>query len=399
MVESFDSDGIGTVAFVGPRQRVVATNRPELAPAIESDPGLEAAFRTGEVQAGWTEDAQAFRVHVPVDRIPGPRWRQRLEDHPVPLVPPVGHDEPPPWPPPGWGLDPGRVVLVLDVEPSRAAWLSRWATVHAAVSMGAITLLWVAWFGARRSARAIAALEAERRRRETLARLGEMSAVLAHEVRNPLASLKGQLQLAVEEARLARPPSAGAGAQGGEKVLEQLMARVVVALEEAARIEALIRGLLDYARDEQPRIEPIPAQALLDLARDLAGPWPQDVNLEVVSPPGLRLDADRNAMARALANLMRNAAEAADSGGRVRVVAVARPGQNRVTVEDSGPGVPQDLGERAFEPFVTGKVRGVGLGLAVARKVVEAHGGRVEVGRSEDLGGARFELVWPARGS
>lgn len=80
----------------------------------------------------------------------------------------------------------------------------------------------------------------------------------------------------------------------------------------------------------------------------------------------------------------------------MRLTVSSDPAGHRLTVEDSGPGVPDDLTERLFDPFVTGRVRGVGLGLAVARKVVEAHGGRIEAGRSEDLGGARFDVTWPA---
>lgn len=387
VIESFEADGIAGVALVGPERRVVASSRPDSAPGLDSDPGLDAAFRTGEVQAGWTlaGDRKLFRVHVPVDRIPGPRWRRHHQDRPgPPFPPPPDPDDAPPWPPPEWGIEPGRVILLLDVEPDRASWMWNWAFVHAAVSAGAVALLWIAWFGARRAARAIAALEAERRRREALARIGEMSAVLAHEVRNPLASLKGQLQLAVEEMGRAPPGEATASA------------RVSRALDETGRIEALIRGLLDYARDSRPRAVAVPAEALLSLARDLAGPWPDGVELRIDAPPGLALRADRDEMGRAVANLLRNAAEAAGPGGRVRLTVSSDPAGHRLTVEDSGPGVPDDLTERLFDPFVTGRVRGVGLGLAVARKVVEAHGGRIEAGRSEDLGGARFDVTWPA---
>ncbi len=389
VIESFEADGIAGVALVGPGRRVAASSRPDPTPDLASDPVLDAAFRTGEVQAGWTPagDRETFRVHVPVDRIPGPRWRPHPHGRPTPpLPPPPDPGDDAPWPPPEWGFEPGRAVLVLDVEPDRASWLWRWASVQAAVSAGAVVLLWIAWFGARRAARAIASLEADRRRREALARIGEMSAVLAHEVRNPLASLKGQLQLAVEE--MGRAPPGEAAVPG----------RVSRALEEAGRIEALIRGLLDYARDARPRVVPVPAEALLSLARDLAGPWPGGVELRMDAPPGLVLRADRDEMARAVANLLRNAAEAAGPGGRVRVTVASDPAGYRVTVEDSGPGVPDDLRERLFEPFVTGRVRGVGLGLAVARKVVEAHHGRIEAGRSEDLGGARFDVTWPATG-
>lgn len=390
VIESFEAEGIASVALVNPERRVVASSEPGVERDLGADPSLHEAFRTGEVQVGWVGSGEykAFRVHVPVDRIPGPRWRHRLHE---PLPP--GNPSDPPLPsglengtlPPGWGIEPGRVVLVLDVEPRRASWLWRWAFVHTVVSAAAVVLLWVAWFGARRSARAIAALEAERRRRETLARLGEMSAVLAHEVRNPLASLKGHLQLAVEEM------GRGSGALVPQRISQ--------ALDDTSRIEALVRGLLDYAREATPSSEDLPAEALLALARDMAGPWPDGLNLEMVVTPGTVFHADRDQMGRAIANLMRNAREAAGSTGRVRVTARVADSVQHVTVEDSGPGIPKDLVARVFEPFVTGKVRGVGLGLAVARKLVEAHGGRIVMGRSADLGGARFDVEWPYRAS
>lgn len=394
---SFEADGVTMVVLVNPERRVVVSNRAFPHQEIEPAPLLDEALRTGEVQAGWqsTGASKVFRVYVPVDRIPGPRWRHHPLSDP-PEEPIFGHPLPPeivevsPQFPPGWGIERGRVILVLDVETDRAAWIWRWAWIQSAVSVCAIALLWLSWYGARRSAQAIAALEAEKRRRETLTRLGEMSAVLAHEVRNPLASLKGHLQLASEET------SQGLALKTGTDGFRTASTRIAQALEETARIESLIRGLLDYTRDSRPHIESMPAEDLFGLARDAAGPWPEGVDLIFATRAGLVLHADRDEMARALANLLRNAAEAAGRGGKVRVSATVEGGWYRVTVEDSGPGVADDLRARMFEPFVTGKVRGVGLGLAVARKAIEAHGGRIEAGRSVDLGGARFDILWPS---
>jgi signal transduction histidine kinase len=113
---------------------------------------------------------------------------------------------------------------------------------------------------------------------------------------------------------------------------------------------------------------------------------------ERVCKDAARVRVDVEPMVRAITNVVFNAVEAAGTGGRVRVTATMDRVRAVVTVEDSGPGVAPELAARMFDPFVTGKVRGVGLGLSVARKVTEAHGGTVTADRSPDLGGARFVL-------
>ena len=104
---------------------------------------------------------------------------------------------------------------------------------------------------------------------------------------------------------------------------------------------------------------------------------------------------DRAALRRALVNLMYNAIEAMPEGGELRVETRSEVGVVRVSVLDTGPGVPEDLRNRLFEPFVTqGKPKGTGLGLAVVQQVAEDHGGRVEVGKAEG-GGAAFHIILP----
>lgn len=375
IIASFETDGVKAVSLIGPDRRPIAG--PLAGKDLSQDALLYKAFNTGDVQVGWADDNATFCVYVPVDRIPGPRWRKR------PFPPFMA--EPPPLPAPAqdplWPGTEGRIVLVMHVEPDIALWLRRWACAQALICTFAVGVIWIAWFYARRSAVAIAALEVQRQRRENLARLGEMAAVLAHEIRNPLASLKGHLQLA-QEATSAESPAA-------------LKPRLTHALDSVARIESLVRDLLDYSRDAPLKIEELQASTLINYAIQLAGPAMHHLTLEVHAPSGTTLRADSEQMGRALANIMQNAAEAAGPQGKVKVTVRDLRVLYSVVIEDSGPGLPADLGRRIFDPFVTTKTKGTGLGLAVAQKIVEMHQGRIETGKSADLGGARVEVLWP----
>jgi two-component system sensor histidine kinase HydH len=211
-----------------------------------------------------------------------------------------------------------------------------------------------------------------------LASLGQMSAVLAHEIRNPLASLKGNAQL------LAR------GLPEGEKP----RAKADLVVSEAMRLEALTNDLLEFAkRGEIHRSAADPAALLRDVC---VATTSERVRVDVASAPATwSLDAER--MRQVLANLVDNALEASGDSGVVEASAAKRDGQLAFVVRDHGPGVPDGELDRLFEPFYTKRVHGTGLGLAVARRFVELHGGTITAHNAQD-GGAVFTVLIPREG-
>ncbi len=216
---------------------------------------------------------------------------------------------------------------------------------------------------------------AARRRlhRERLAELGEMSAVLAHEIRNPLGTIKGYAQLARERA-------VGLGGELLDPVIQ-----------ETERLEKLVRDLLLFARPEPSRPRTVRwSEMVLRLT-----PVPDHVRLHVEADPDLSFTADPDALLQILSNLIRNAAEALPEGGEIRVRARAAAQGVIITVEDNGPGLCPAAREHLFQPFFTTKTTGAGLGLPISRRLAAQIGGKLEVEAVEPHG-ARAVLTLAA---
>lgn len=217
------------------------------------------------------------------------------------------------------------------------------------------------------------ALERSLEQKRRLASLGEMSAVLAHEIRNPIASLKGNAQLLERMLPDGQKTRAKAG-------------RVVA---EAERLERLTNDLLEFARSGAiDRSEVDPGELLTDVASSLDGA------IEIESdeaPESWSLDAAR--IRQVLLNLLENATQA--SGDKPVTARVAlKSGQLNFSIRDRGDGIEAGELERIFEPFYTRKTRGTGLGLAVARRLIEGHGGTL-VAHNHPDGGAVFTAEIP----
>lgn len=263
--------------------------------------------------------------------------------------------------------------LLVDFHPTLAQDLqARTARALAVAVLGGLALVGLALASWRARGR-LEAAEREVSRTQHLAALGQMSAVLAHELRNPLTALKGHAQLLAE------------GAEPGRK--RRRAERVV---HNAERLEALTDDLLAFARTAELQRTPTPAvapvhQALEGLAAD---------RVDITDHVRAEHPLDGPRVRQVLANLVANALQHAPEGTRVDIGVHRESGVLEYRVRDRGPGVPESQRERIFEPFVTDRQRGTGLGLAVARRICQLHGGTLTVAEA-DGGGACFTARIP----
>jgi two-component system sensor histidine kinase HydH len=273
---------------------------------------------------------------------------------------------------------------VIEVEPSQANALRDTSTITLGIgALAAASLLGVAIVLLRREARR-AREERLREHERRLATLGEMSAVLAHEIKNPLASLKGNAQLLSQMLAKTLPE--------GDKP----RAKAERVVEETIRLEKLTNDLLRFVKTGGILREPVDPEAIVREAvasvitvASTDGEPPTVAVVANGAPKAWSLDAAR--IREVVINLVDNAVAA---GPPVDVRISQRDKYLVIEVEDRGPGVPESERDKIFEPFHTGKTQGTGLGLAVARRVVELHEGTLAVHESPH-GGALFRAEIP----
>lgn len=233
---------------------------------------------------------------------------------------------------------------------------------------------------------AIVDLEEKLRLKDSLARLGEMTAGIAHEFRNGLATIHGYGHLLDLDALPAtyRPYVAGIR-------------------KETVALGQIVTNFLNFARPAQLTVSPVDLQALAERAADEFRAEAQSHNGSVeVSGEFATIDGDEVLLRQAFSNLLRNALEACTLAGTTPRVVVEGHidralGLQRMSIRDSGPGISIEPHERIFQPFFTTKAQGTGLGLALVQKIIVTHNGRIVTGTAPE-GGAAFHITLPLQG-
>lgn len=221
------------------------------------------------------------------------------------------------------------------------------------------------------------------RRKERLAALGEMSAGIAHEIRNPLGVISSSAQL-IEKKLAGVPVDVG-----------QLLG---IIQEESNRINGLVTDFISFGRPGEPVLRPCNLSVFLQRAAEHVEGLARQRNVVIDVEPGgaplsVRIDADM--MQQVLLNLLLNALAAVESGGRIQLRAYREENRICFEVEDNGCGVPLENQERIFDPFFTTRDQGTGLGLANAYRIVEVHGGDLRM-RSGLGQGSVFTVCLPS---
>jgi two-component system sensor histidine kinase PilS (NtrC family) len=232
-------------------------------------------------------------------------------------------------------------------------------------------------------------IEESLRRADRLAAIGEISAGIAHEIRNPLASICGAAQIL--------------GAELSVKGEEERLLRLVV--READRLNRFVGDFLAYAKSRSRQVSLVALEPMLADVKNLIEShpkFPRGIRIEVEVPEGEHFaEADAEEIKRVFLNLAQNAVEAMGPSGTLAIELgapepVGDGGADVVTItfRDTGPGVPESERDAMFKPFVTGKKGGTGLGLAIAQKIVEEHKGEIRY-ESAPGGGAAFVVELP----
>ena len=230
----------------------------------------------------------------------------------------------------------------------------------------------------RRQADLIIEIEGQLRNAERLSAIGELSAVLAHEIRNPLGSIRGTAEILKDDY------------QPGDKKYEFLE----ILVKESERLNRVVEDFLRLSRPQPATMEDCDIVEELNNIITLvsAEAKKRNISLEFKSNLLPSVEGDPEKLRQAFLNIILNGLQAAPSGGSVLITAFSdepKDGESawiELRFTDSGPGIPPDVMDKIFEPFFTSKVGGTGLGLAITRKIIESHGGRIEVESDPGLG-------------
>ncbi len=216
--------------------------------------------------------------------------------------------------------------------------------------------------------------------------LGKLSASLAHEIKNPLSSIKGTAEILLDEFPEGHP----------KREFTQIL------LKEATRLNTTVEEVLQYSRGQRgtsPATEPV-SRVINQVAGLLKSQLKKKaITLEILPLPAAeQFHVDEGKLSQVFLNIILNGIDVVPKGGTIKLKLAQDDQGLQVTICDNGPGIPEADRERIFAPFVSGKEGGTGLGLSISRKIVESYNGRLTVSAS-DLGGACFTVFLPTEHS
>jgi two-component system sensor histidine kinase HydH len=256
------------------------------------------------------------------------------------------------------------LALRLTLHTFRADTVIRRARLNMIVLFSLLAAGWILALAINRFTRREEQLKLDMAHRESLAQLGEMGAMLAHEIRNPLAGIKGYAQVI--------------GKRPQDERNSSFAQRIVT---ETQRLEKLVSDLLAYAKSNQESLAKVDLCEVIAHSVALLRHEAEQFNVNLITdcPDGILTGGNRDRLGQVLLNLGKNAIQAMPDGGTLRITAAVAGKRAIISVCDDGQGISQENMKRAFEPFFTTKARGTGLGLALCKKIVEEHGGEITV--------------------
>jgi signal transduction histidine kinase len=270
---------------------------------------------------------------------------------------------------------------------SLALLLSGMQLLLAGFAIGSLLGLLVTALVARRAYRRMSVLQERARQNERLAELGTLTGGLAHEIKNPLSTIQLNLQLLLEDVRPEDP------------VYGRLANRIATVQREGSRLKEILDDFLRFAGKIEAKREPVELHSLLDELVDFMTPQAQlqrvQVRLMKEAPP-VYAAADPRLLKQAILNLMLNGLQAmGDTGGEL-ILSASRDGSEcRIDVTDTGKGMSPEIRQKIFQAYYSLRKGGTGLGLAMARRIIDEHGGRIRV-CSEEGKGSVFSVYLPA---